>query len=130
MTQSRASSYVHDSEDYQAPEINIIEDKTHFSVAKHIRGIKQDGFDFGSTAVKSNSKSDKSISNNKASETTGNKEKKAQMSEDEYIQLLLNKSVLDKSSKESNRNSDKNASKSRDTQEKEKPQTHRKINLK
>ena len=56
MTQSRASSYVHDSEDYQAPEINIIDnskDKTHFSVAKHIRGIKQDGFDFGSTAVKS-----------------------------------------------------------------------------
>ena len=52
------------------------------------------------------------------------------MSEDEYIQLLLNKSVLDKSSKESNRNSDKNASKSRDNQEKEKPQTHRKINLK
>lgn len=133
LTQSRASSNVHDSEDYQAPAINVIEDKTYFSVAKHIRGIKQEGFDFESTSKPINKtekevplKQNTSSAGIKDSNTSKNNQSKNKMTEDEYIQLLLNKSVLDKGTKESNKNQNSNDVKAKNNQQ---PHSHRKVKL-
>ena len=104
LSQSRTSSCMQGSEDYQAPAINIIEDKSQFSVSKHIKGIKQDGFDFGFTPVlnKNNNINDNKIASksennqNKAAHSIKNSAKKAKVSEEDYIQLLLSKSAIDK----------------------------------
>lgn len=101
---SRSSNNADDSEDFQAPEISIIEDKTQFLVSKYLMGIRQEGYDDAfSPAGRSQPKEEpKPVIKDLRSTTSSPAQTKKISNEDEYMQAVLAQSFPQESHEDKN----------------------------